>query len=94
MYANDERLNLPTVLQQSSQRNLTGTVRRWHLLTSDDNGYGFGCSALLTEQEAALYANCTDIVKEQGYDFVDAFYCDAVAENGEYFSHNTKWMMS
>ena len=70
----------------------TGMVGKWHLMPANDNGYNYGCSALADSVNATLYALCTDIVKEFGFDFVDAFYYENI--EGDAFSHNPEWMVS
>ena len=49
-------------------------VGKWHLMTSDDNGYRYHCETLRDSPDAALYEKCKDILKEQGFSFVDAWY--------------------
>ena len=56
-------------------------------MSANDNGYNYGCNALDDSQDATLYSQCTSSVKEQGFDFVDAWYYSNIATN-PYFSHN------
>merc|ERR1719385_706710 len=91
LYENDTVYNLPRVLQDNGY--YTGTVGKWHLLTSDDNGYDLGCSQLASTGDASLYSECTDIVKEGGFDYVDGWYYSNVVSGGD-FSHNPEWLVS
>ena len=87
----DTVYNLPRVLQDNGY--YTGAVGKWHMMPGDDNGYNIGCSALEDGADATLYDDCTAIVKEQGLDFVDAFYYGNI-EDVEDFSHNPEWISS
>merc|ERR1719242_2481364 len=58
-----------------------------------DNGYYTGCDALETASNAILYKNCTEIIKESGFDFVDGLFVSNIEENDD-FSHNPEWMVS
>ena len=94
LYYNDSRYNIPYVLQNdASTPYYTGVVGKWHIMSSSDNGYSLGCSSLNNAPDATLYAQCTDIIKEQGFDFVDAWYHGNILTN-TYYSHNPEWMVS
>eukprot|EP01083_Nonionella_stella_P181145 647897_1 len=89
---NDSILNLPYVLQHDARTPYyTGMVGKWHLRGSDSR---LGCSDLNEIADADLYEQCTDLVKQQGFDFVDAFYDANIDSDNEYFSHNPEWMVS
>ena len=92
MWNHDAISNLPSILQNNSF--YTGMIGKWHLLSTDDNGYNYGCDALQTEPNAELYEKCKDILKEQGFDFVDAFYHQNIADRPSFYSHNPEWMVS
>ena len=91
MARDDSRYNVPRVLKDNGY--YTGAVGKWHLMTGDDNGHNIGCSALEFGADADLYENCTDIIKEQGFDFVDAFFYANVEDNDD-FTHNPEWIVS
>ena len=87
----DSIYNLPRVLQDNGY--YTGAVGKWHLMSSDDDGYNIGCDALERGADIKLYGECTAIVKGQGFDFVDGFFYGNIEENDD-FSHNPEWIVS
>ena len=48
----------------------TGMVGKWHLMSTDDNGYNLGCNTLNSIPDRILYDQCIDIVKKQGFSFI------------------------
>ena len=48
--------------------------------------------ALAGTYNLELYENCTNLIKEVGFDFVDAAYHSNIDAN-PYFSHNPEWMV-
>eukprot|EP01084_Bolivina_argentea_P238887 401385_1 len=88
---NDNLYNIPNILKTIGNYS-TGFVGKWHLMTGNDNGYGYDCRKLQSSQDEVRYNQCRGIVKEAGFDFVDAFYPENIAENGLY-SHNPEWMV-
>jgi len=87
----DSEYNVPKVLQENGYH--TGQVGKWHLMTPDDNGNNVGCADLAGMPNLDLYKQCTLIVKEQGFDFVDGFFYTNIPTN-DYFNHNPEWMVS
>ena len=88
---NDSVYNLPRVLQDNEY--YTGAVGKWHLMSSDDDGYNIGCDALESGANADLYGECTAIVKGQGFDFVDGWFYTNIGVNAD-FTHNPEWVTS
>ncbi len=50
---NDSIYNIPNVLSNNGYN--TGFVGKYHLLSSNDNGYDYGCDALDNTQNSLLY---------------------------------------
>ena len=93
MVKEDNQQNLVQFLRNSSNiPYYTGMTGKWHLMTNNDNGYGYGCNALTTTQNAELYENCTEIVKKTGFHFADAIYHSNIGSN-DFFGHNPEWMV-
>eukprot|EP01084_Bolivina_argentea_P021100 39188_1 len=91
---NDGIFNIPYELQNKEINPYrTGVVGKWHLMTADDNGFQYGCDSLNNFPNATLYEMCTNIVKQQGFDFVDAYYHGNIEERSLY-GHNPEWMIS
>jgi len=82
-----------TAGSSATRKYLNGMVGKWHLGTSNDNGYGFGCKVLADAPNSSVYENCLQLPKDAGFDFVSAFF-DANIENNQYFSHNPEWMVA
>ena len=61
-------------------------------MSHDDNGYNFNCSNLNYESDLEIYEKCIDIVKTQGFDFVDAYYHENIDMNATY-GHNPEWIL-
>ena len=90
MQGKDAEFNLPTAMRDSGY--FTGMVGKWHMMPEDDMGHNLDCAALELFPNADLYEECKDILKEVGFDHVEAFYYGNVKTNN-YFSHNPEWMV-
>jgi len=90
----DAEHNVARVLQNNSY--FTGAVGKWHLMTTDNNGYtDKDCESLTWTPSAEKYEECTEIVKEHGFSFVDGwFYTNIATHDDMDFSHNPEWMVS
>eukprot|EP00486_Rosalina_sp_Unknown_P016138 CAMPEP_0201594902 /NCGR_PEP_ID=MMETSP0190_2-20130828/192075_1 /ASSEMBLY_ACC=CAM_ASM_000263 /TAXON_ID=37353 /ORGANISM="Rosalina sp." /LENGTH=1261 /DNA_ID=CAMNT_0048054691 /DNA_START=127 /DNA_END=3908 /DNA_ORIENTATION=- len=87
----DKQYNLMQVLRNHTVfPYYTGFTGKWHLMSGPDDIYG--CSALTATANAELYKNCTDLIKEAGFDFADAVYHSNIDTN-PHFSHNPEWMV-
>eukprot|EP01084_Bolivina_argentea_P077430 140441_1 len=94
IWYHDSEYNIAYALKNNPNTSYyTAAVGKWHLMSSTDNGHEYGCDALSHSQNHVLYEQCTSAVKEQGFDFVDAWYVSNIAENS-YYSHNPEWMVS
>merc|ERR1719159_2168165 len=70
----DKRYNLPFLLQlHQDTPYYTGCIGKWHMM-GDEDEETFGCGDLDEAPNAELYANCTELVKDAGFDYVDAWY--------------------
>ena len=52
-----------------------------------------GCASLYDTPDAALYEQCTSLMKEQGFDFVDAWSFSNVPNPPITYSHNPEWIV-
>jgi len=82
--------NIPTVLRDNGY--FTGMVGKWHMMPDDDMGHNLDCAALELFPNEDLYEECKDILKEVGFDYIEAFFYGNVKTNN-YFSHNPEWMV-
>ena len=88
----DNTNNIPYILQNDPiTPYYTGMVGKWHVMGSNENIYD--CGRLEGTQNETLYNLCKDIVTNQGFDFVDAWYYSNIGEN-DYFGHNPEWLVS
>eukprot|EP01084_Bolivina_argentea_P067819 123444_1 len=91
-YGDDSINNLQHVLQTNDYS--TGMVGKWHLMTPDDNGHNYECYRVDQGADEILYDVCKDILKTQGFDFVDGYYHENIHPNNPDYSHNPEWMVS
>ena len=88
MYGDDHIYNIASALSRGRVTPYyTGMVGVWKLMTPSDDDTDIGCAQLDEVQDAALYAQCVELVRAKGFDFVDAWYSQMVLHN-EFFSHN------
>jgi len=89
---NDSVNNIPFILKNDANTPYwTGMVGKWHVMGSNEDIYG--CGLLAGTENETLYNLCTGIVRNQGFDFVDAWYYSNIGENN-HFGHNPEWMVS
>jgi len=70
----------------------TGQIGKWHLMPP--KAQNSSCSPMTKDiATGTAYADCTEQVKQLGFDFVDGWYFANIASN-DYFSHNPEWMVS
>lgn len=91
LWGDDSEHNIPYTLQQNGY--YTAMIGKWHIMDDTDNGADLQCAQLIKEAHPELYGPCTDVVKAQGFDYVDSFYIGNIVNNEE-FSHNPEWMIS
>jgi len=89
---NDSVYNIAYQLQNNAkQQYYTGMCGKWHLMSHDSDDYRSNCSLLDHRPHPEVYRNCTDIVKRQGFDFVDAYYHENI-DDAATFGHNPEWI--
>jgi len=91
LWGPDSKDNIAHTLQSNGY--YTAMIGKWHIMDDTDNGHDLQCAQLIKGSIPELYGPCTDIVKDQGFDYVDAFYIGNIVDN-EDFSHNPEWMIS
>lgn len=57
-----------------------------NLMSETDKSHNLGCALLELEQDAALYDGRRNILKAQGFDFLDAWYVGNIMDGNKYFS--------
>ncbi len=94
----DTIYNVPYVLQNDEDNPyFTGMIGKWHLMAPElyldaDTVGGIDCSDLMKEPILSEYEECADVVRQQGFDVVDAFYFGNIMS--DLYSHNPEWMIS
>jgi len=91
LWGPDSEENIAYTLQQAGY--YTAMIGKWHIMDDTDNGANLQCAQLIKEAHPELYEPCTDVVRQQGFDYVDSFYIGNIVNNEE-FSHNPEWMIS
>ncbi len=62
--------------------------------TFKDNGHNYEGYRVDQGADEILYDVCKDILKTQGFDFVDDYYHENIHPNNPDYSHNPEWMVS
>eukprot|EP01084_Bolivina_argentea_P145785 255443_1 len=90
LYSNDSIYNIPYTLQNNMNNPYaTSMFGKYHLMAPSVSGE---CEELMSKPNETLYEICTEIVKQSGFDFVDAYYHGNIIPN-PYYSHNPEWMV-
>ena len=53
----------------------------------------YDCQALELFPDEDKYAECKDLLKDVGFDYIEGFYYGNIKSNS-YFSHNPEWMVN
>merc|ERR1719464_1490411 len=88
----DSLYSIPSVLSNNGY--LTGMVGKWHLMPGNDLGYNYGCMELGYGSDSALYEKCREVLQEQCFDFVDAYYEANIVTDKADYGHSPEWMVS
>jgi len=92
---NDSYRNAPYILQHDANTPYyTGMIGKWHLINGNDWGHQYGCSNTDRTVDAVAWEQCRNLLHEQGFDYVDAFYNGNIEESVTQYSHNPEWMLS